>query len=292
MDILKEAQVGGNSVPGEEELALINSFAQKTLTAEEVFTFGVKLCDNEVDRDGERFSEETLAGLAELFVGKSGIFDHRWSALGQSARIYRTELIKEDGAPTAAGKGYVYLKGWAYMLRTDENRGLIAEIEGGIKKEVSVGCSVEKAVCSICGEDAGSCGHRKGERYDGRLCWTELTGAADAYEWSFVAVPAQKKAGVMKAMRQEDDTLKQLEQEAELGRRYLKSLRGEVARAGGLAGQGEMAVLERALEKLDEEELLELKKRFEGKKEVWSGKAQLSYGGSAVEPEIDGAFVI
>ena len=31
------------------------------------------------------------------------------------------------------------------MVRTQGNRDLIAEIEGGIKKEVSVGCAVERA---------------------------------------------------------------------------------------------------------------------------------------------------
>lgn len=33
-----------------EELAQINRFAKKELSAEEVYTFAVKLCDNEVDR--------------------------------------------------------------------------------------------------------------------------------------------------------------------------------------------------------------------------------------------------
>ena len=37
-----------------------------------------------------------------------------------------------------------------------------------------------------------------GQRYDGKLCFTELQGAEDAYEWSFVAVPAQRGAGVLK----------------------------------------------------------------------------------------------
>ena len=35
-----------------------------------------------------------------------------------------------------------YLKAKAYLLRTEKNAALIQEIEAGIKKEVSVGCSV------------------------------------------------------------------------------------------------------------------------------------------------------
>ena len=83
--------------PTEEELALVNRQSRKELTAAEVYLFAVRLCDNEVDRDGEQFPQATLEQLAELFVGKSGIFDHRWSAGGQTARIYRTEVVR-DGA--------------------------------------------------------------------------------------------------------------------------------------------------------------------------------------------------
>ena len=43
-----------------EELARINRFAKKELRAEEVYTFAVKLCDNEVDRDFERFDRAAL----------------------------------------------------------------------------------------------------------------------------------------------------------------------------------------------------------------------------------------
>ena len=74
----------------QEDLAQINRFARSELTEEQVYIFSVRLCDNEVDRDFERFDGDALAKLGELFVGKSGIFDHQWSAQGQTARIYRT----------------------------------------------------------------------------------------------------------------------------------------------------------------------------------------------------------
>ena len=120
------------------DMEQINALAKKTLAPQEVYTFCVRLCDNEVDRDGERFPEATLAQLAPMFVGKSGIFDHCWSAKEQTARIYHTELCREEGRLTAAGDGYCYLKGKAYLLRTAKNAELIEEIEAGIKKEVSV----------------------------------------------------------------------------------------------------------------------------------------------------------
>ena len=149
-------------VPAEAELAAINRFAKSPLRAEEVYTFSLRLCDNEVDRDWERFDTAALNTLGDLFVGKSGIFDHQWTAEGQTARIYRTEMVREGAQVTAAGDGYCWLKAWAYLLRTEKNADLIAEIEGGIKKEVSVGCSMGRSVCSVCGAENGACSHVKG----------------------------------------------------------------------------------------------------------------------------------
>lgn len=264
MEIQKERSEQAAGTPAAEELAYINRYAKTPLEAEQVYAFAVRLCDNEVDRDYERFETAGLERLGELFLGRSGIFDHQWSARGQTARIYRTEVVAEPGRITAAGDGYCWLKGWAYLLRTEANAELIAEIEGGIKKEVSVGCSVAKSVCSVCGAPAGTCHHVKGEVYDGRLCFTELRQPTDAYEWSFVAVPAQRDAGVLKRYGAPDRERMALEREAALGRRYMKALRREVARLAMLADEtvpGE--VWTGVVEKLEEPELLELKGAYE-----------------------------
>ena len=248
----------------QEELAYINQFAKTELTEDQVYAFSVRLCDNEVDRDFERFDTAALERLGELFVGKSGIFDHQWSAKGQTARIYRTEVVREDAVVTAAGDGYCWLKGWAYLLRTERNRDLIAEIEGGIKKEVSVGCSMARSVCSICGAEDGGCHHVRGETYDGKLCFTELREPQDAYEWSFVAVPAQRNAGVLKRFSQESEGVAVLEKQAALGRKYLAELRREVARLAMLADDGlDGKVFVKAVGRLDEPELVELKRAYE-----------------------------
>ena len=249
-----------------EDLALINGLAKAELTAEQVYVFTLRLCDNEVDRDFERFDGEALERLGELFVGKSGVFDHQWSARGQTARLYRTEVVREPAVRTQAGDEYRWLKGWAYLLRTEKNGDLIAEIEGGIKKEVSVGCSARRSVCSICGAESGDCSHVPGQEYDGALCFRELKDIADAYEWSFVAVPAQRAAGVLKRFGQEREGDRALRKEAELGRKYLKALRKEVARLAMLADDGlDGGVFARAAERLEEPELLELRRSYEAR---------------------------
>ena len=289
MEICKDAVVKGIGTPETEDLALINGLARRELAADEVYTFALRLCDNDIDRDHERFDDAALDQLAPMFVGVSGVFDHRWSAKGQAARIYRTEVVSENGMVTVDGRPYRFLKGWAYMMRTDENAALIAEIDGGIKREVSVGCAVEKVICSVCGQELEQCPHEKGEEYDGQVCCGVLTGATDAYEWSFVAVPAQRKAGVIKSAG------RRMEDEARLGRKYLKSLRLEMVRLAGIAEpELEHALLEKTAAKLDEEELLGFIKLYRQKADkLLVPRPQLCYDEEAVPQEIaDGAFLI
>ena len=281
----------GMAVTG-EDLALINALAKAELTAEQVYVFALRLCDNEVDRDFERFDGEALEQLGELFVGKSGIFDHQWSARGQTARLYKTQVVRESAQKTQTGDEYRWLKGWAYLLRTEKNEDLIAEIEGGIKKEVSVGCSAGRRVCSVCG--AEDCGHVPGQVYDGKLCFWELRDIKDAYEWSFVAVPAQRAAGVLKRFGQEREGDRTLRKEAELGRKYLQALRREVVRLAMLADDGlDGGVFAKAAQRLEEPELLELRKSLEARAAGrFPAPVQLRRRDAAAEAEDAEAFRI
>ena len=306
MDVKKQPGcVMGHQV-SREDMDLINRLAKTALTPEQVYTFAVRLCDNEVDRDWERFDTSALTALSRLFIGKSGIFDHNWSAEGQTARIYRTELCRENGF-TAAREPCCYLKGYAYMLRSEKNSDLIQEIEGGIKKEVSIGCSVSRSVCSICGQT--SCSHQRGQTYDGKLCYFTLQEPTDAYEWSFVAVPAQRKAGVIKAFAQEADgslrgllahspaglkQLEVLEKEAGMGRAYLASLRKELVRLAGLADESlDLGIFAGITEKLDEPELLELSRSCRSRLDALYPPAPQLRSKAALSPaEDDGAFLI
>ena len=185
----------------DEVLKKINRYSVKQLNADEVFCFSIILCDNDIDRDTEKFTKKSLEQLGELFKGRTGILDHNPRCENQQARIFDT-FVKD-------GEIYCALQGLAYMVRTDENKDFISEIEGGIKKEVSVSCKMEKRVCSVCGADLNTnpCMHIKGENYGGKLCYTLLENPLDAYEWSFVAVPAQKNAGVTKKSCTADGTI-------------------------------------------------------------------------------------
>lgn len=202
----------------EDELKAINKYTLEPLKAEDVFTFKAVLCDNEVDRAFEQFTQKALQDLQKLFLGKTVIKDHFRSTDGQVARIYATELVQ--GTKTLkSGELYTQLVAHCYMVRTASNADLIAEIKGGIKKEGSVGFAVSSVICSICGTDNAKsyCRHFRGRTYakegGAEVCTFKLAGIKDAYEFSLVAVPCQKAAGVSKSYTGETVTEKDLPEE-------------------------------------------------------------------------------
>jgi hypothetical protein len=246
----------------EEEKLLeeLNKFTRRKLSPEEVYTFSVILCDNEVDRDNEKFTVKSLEKLSGLFVGKTGIFDHNAKGSNQTARIFSARLERNPERKTSDGEEYVCLKADAYMVRTSSNSDLIKEIDGGIKKEVSVSCLALKKTCSICGANVSKqpCRHIKGNVYGGKKCFYLLEDIADAYEWSFVAVPAQVGAGITKFFA---STQNQQETEfAETEKKLLEEIKSEVIKLCFLAYPSSSNGLEKIVEKMSLDELCELKK--------------------------------
>lgn len=284
------------------DLEEISRYCRRKMEQDEIYTFSVILCDNDLDRDHERFTREALDKLSILFPGKTGIFDHETKSSNQAARLYQCEVIEDGTRNIRVGEPYAFLKGKAYMVRNKKNEDLILEIDAGIKKEVSISCAVEKVICSVCGGDIRSCGHIRGKVYQDQMCYAEIMEPTDAYEWSFVAVPAQPSAGVVKGfgrnsvqselkrgekemisslkeksmceklvMEPEEFTLllkeiAELEEKSALGENYLAEMRREVLRLGALV-QPELArtVLQGICLKLTLSELQALKKSYEQK---------------------------
>lgn len=203
---MKDGYIEKSYVPAEDDFEKIRQFTRKEFSEDELFVFSLILCSNDIDRDYEKFSVSALNELAALFVGKTGIRDHSMKSADQTARIFDTWVERQPGRKTADGDDFYVLRAKAYMVRNAENESLITEIEAGIKKEVSVSCSMAASVCSICGEStkSGKCSHVGGREYGGKQCFHILSDAADAYEWSFVAVPAQRDAGVTKSFNTEN----------------------------------------------------------------------------------------
>lgn len=286
---MKEGFVMKSGEAAAVEMEKINRYTRREYKPEEVYTFSLVLCDNEIDRDFERFSIAALEKLKDLFLGKTCILDHERKSVNQTARIYDTALEQDPEKLTQSGEPYTRLTARAYLPKTEKSAETVELIESGILKEVSVSCSVKRSVCGICGKE--SCSHQKGREYGGKLCSRVLLEPTDAYECSFVAVPAQRGAGVRKGWREETgkdallrlkeqggqgvrltadetrqvrDKLEELEEKAAWGQEYRSFLQESVLRYSGLI-QPEVPrnVMKSAVEKLSLGELSQLGKAYE-----------------------------
>lgn len=198
--INKGAKVAGLDIT-DDEMAKINKHTLSPLGSDDVFTFKVLMCDNAIDRHHEHFSMKALHQMKDLYIGKPIIKDHDPSADNQVGRVYDTELMVTDEIVKETGQNYAGVVAKCYVLNNDKNKDLISDIVGGIKKEVSVSTRVNELNCSICGMNnvKTACPHWWGKEYDGETCHFELGDVTDVLELSFVATPAQRKAGTMKA---------------------------------------------------------------------------------------------
>jgi hypothetical protein len=194
----------------DEDLKKINKYTLSPVKAEDVFIFKATIADNEQDdRNFMPFNLKALQDLLKLYPGKTMLKDHSRRADNQIARVYDTELVQNANKKTELGELHTELIAKIYMIKTDSNKDLIAEIMGGIKKEVSTSTVPNKMICNICNGDGRKCRHWPGVEYtveDGsptgtkKRCKMLLDGAKEAYELSFVAVPAQPRAGTHKSI--------------------------------------------------------------------------------------------
>jgi|LSQX01.2.fsa_nt_gb hypothetical protein len=261
-----------------EDMEKINEYTLKKLVPSDVFTFSVILCDNEIDRDFERFDLSALYKLAEMFKGVTGISDHEHKTNNQRSRIYDTNVIIEENKFTSTGENYAYLKAYCYTPVCDENAEFITMLKAGIHKEVSIGFAVGQIKCSICGTDkmTGYCEHIKGKTYDGELCTTVLINPTDAYEWSFVAVPSQRRAGVIKSKALQKlaensketavfGVIEKLEREADAAREFKKEAqRILTAKAALILPKLDVEGFKNITERLSFSEINSLTKAFDG----------------------------
>lgn len=306
------------------ELSLINQFTRRDLKEDEVYVFSVVLCDNDVDRQNERFTDDALVKLSTLFVGKTGIMDHDVVSDNQTARIFSCEVQTDSEKLNCTGNVYKRLVGRAYMPKSEKNQDFILLIDSGIKKEVSINCSVESMRCSICGSNikTGHCNHIKGREYKKdkitQVCHYVLDNPVDAYEWSFVVVPAQREAGVIKSFVSKSDggefkmgkiikhlgngneikldshqsqelsnIIKSLEERARVGDAYFEELKNEVVRLSAIAQpEIDMNVMKSLVNKMSIGELRSFKDSY--KKKVFADtciKPQLSSGNIVEKPQ-------
>lgn len=281
----KRAQIKSfDTTASSEDMVKINKFALVELKPEDVFIFPVKLCDNNVDRDNDKFTHNFLQQVADKSVGLTGLLDHQWISENQKSRIFDAQLVKSDTEKNNIGEPLEYVLAKAYT--TVDNTEYINKIKSGLFKEVSIGFESDAGTCSICGGTMHYCecdnGHIKGQTYEDKKCYNIIDNLTEMLEWSIVSVPAQRDAGIKEKMagpknkhskeyllsfnKKDENELsngeqplinkKRSKEEQDMDQENIKALTEENARL-----KAKVKELEDSIKQKEEEEILEKKRK-------------------------------
>ncbi|MGC8846568.1 MAG: hypothetical protein ACP5QY_12035 [Candidatus Hydrogenedens sp.] len=167
----------------EAELSEINRYTLRSLTEDEYVVFTLDLCHNQIDRHFSCFPENELEVIDKKVPGRPLMERHDLRGSLPRGTFFYSRLHRQGDVLSVRPK--------VYVLRLEENRNFIANIEGGIYRETSIGFSFLFPECSICGRDIRRCVHVPGEKYEGSLCFYRMRGVQDVLEGSVVACGSQ-----------------------------------------------------------------------------------------------------
>jgi len=163
----------------------VNKFTLRPLSRDEFAVFTMDLCNNQIDAHYSRFPVEELESINAMVPGRPFMERHDTKGTLPRGTFFRSRLHEEEDTD------YVSVRPDVYVLRTDENRGLIANIEGGVYRATSIGFSFMHPECSVCHKDIRACDHIPGRRYNDELCHYIMRDVVSVLEGSVVFSASQ-----------------------------------------------------------------------------------------------------
>lgn len=169
---------------GEQDVAQrVNAFALRPLEQDEFAVFTLDLCHNQVDRHFSRFPDEELEKIDRMVLGRPLMERHDLRGSLPRGTFFHSRLHR-DGERLSVRPD-------VYVLRTDENRDFILNIEGGVYRETSIAFSFQLPECSICSRDLRTCDHVPGRSYGGEVCHFIMRNVLEVIEGSVVPSGSQ-----------------------------------------------------------------------------------------------------
>lgn len=214
---------GATMRPTDEQLAAINGFTRKTVTADEVVAFTTLSCNDIVDRDDDKFTTQCVKDFKELEqpfspVGKSFMLDHAYKTENAVGRIFGVDTKKVSGA--------LFLTNEVYMPNTEQFAPLIEKIDFGINWAVSVGVMLGKSECSVCKSPFSSWGYWCQEGHDKGYFYDPKSEETDSWGYPVPCDPDTK--GAIKCVREFSEPRDMYElSQVFLGAQYFAALEKE-----------------------------------------------------------------
>ena len=183
-----------------EMLEKINRFAPKTQKAEDLYVRKFLLAHDTIDRDRERFPESMLTDFVNTLPGKSFLFAHDgrnylpiglwFDAVTESITPEKFKELTGEDVRFPPGQTMVkVLFAWNYMLKSEENKSMIDNIDAGIYRHVSIRFNASDL---------------NPIKEDGLTLYYEYFGPGEAEEGSLVWLGGQNGATSQKAAKDKE----------------------------------------------------------------------------------------
>ncbi len=92
------------TIPNEAQLTVINKFTRRPFTADELYIGQIRLANNAIDRDNERFSEGVLQEFFNTVVRKTFLLDHdKYDSSEKAIGKFFDVEMEEDGLRDSKG---------------------------------------------------------------------------------------------------------------------------------------------------------------------------------------------
>lgn len=146
------------SVPTDEQLAKINRFTRRQFTTDELYVGQLRLSNNCIDRDNERFSEEVLQRFVNTTLRKTLLYDHnrdiRENAIGkffdvQLEKMPLQQAVAEIGEELVLPDGMTevwFHSPWFYIPKFAVGEKVLTMIDAGVYDFASIGFRAESLV--------------------------------------------------------------------------------------------------------------------------------------------------
>lgn len=181
-----------------EQMDKIRKFTLADIPAEQLYVRKMLLAHNAIDRDEERFSETLLGDFVKTMPGKSFLIAHQWGPPGKGiffdAQIEEMDLAEarkmtgEDlKLPDGVSKFQAFFA-WVYTTKTAGKEELLADIDAGINRHVSIGFQAANLV-------------RISDEQTGETLYYEYKAPGEAREGSLVWLGAQPGATFTKSVK-------------------------------------------------------------------------------------------
>lgn len=189
--------LGAGAIIAPEQLAKIQKYLLVDVDPAQLYVRKMYLAHNAIDRDGERFSEAVLADFVITLPGKSLLIGHKWGDPGEGIffdvaleDMSLSTAVERTGEALKLPEGVASVKllvAWFYTVKLPSTEDLLAKIDAGIARYVSISFSAADRVKAT--------NEKTGEYY------YEYKTPAEALEGSLVWLGAQPGASIAKSAK-------------------------------------------------------------------------------------------